>query len=71
MIRLTRYAGRAPFVLNLATIAYIDETPDTHVTLISGERVHVRESAGEVIALALAWQRQILVAPVVSHQAGE
>ncbi len=63
MIRLTRFKG-ALVILNLATIAYIEETPDTFVTLVSGERVHVRERPDEIVALALAWHRQALVAPV-------
>jgi flagellar protein FlbD len=58
MIRLTRI-NHSPLVVNAEIIAFIEATPDTLVTLTSGDRVHVRESVDEVIELAVAWRRRI------------
>ena len=56
MIRLTRLSGE-PFVLNADLICYVDERPDTYVTLTTGERVVVRESMDEVLRRAVAYQQ--------------
>ena len=62
MLRLTRFGNR-PFVVNVGTIAYIDEAPDTYITLTTGERLHVRESVDEIVAQALAWQQCVAAGP--------
>ena len=49
MIRLTRLNGKE-FVLNADLIKVLEETPDTVVTLVSGERMVVVEKADEVVA---------------------
>ena len=56
MIRVTRF-GNQVLVVNLATIAYIEEAPDTYITLTTGERLHVRETVEDIVAQALAWQQ--------------
>ena len=56
MIRLTRLNGE-PFVLNAELIRYVEELPDTYVTLTTGERIVVRESMEEVMARALQYQQ--------------
>lgn len=56
MIRLTRLSGE-PFVLNADLICYVDERPDTYVTLTTGERIVVRESMDEVLRRAVAYQQ--------------
>jgi len=56
MIRLTRRSGAA-FVLNAELIKYVEEVPDTIVTLRDNERVLVKESADEVVGLALEYAR--------------
>jgi len=58
MIRLTR-RNHDTIVVNLTTIAYVEATPDTLVTLTTGERIHVRESVDEVVTRAIAYERQI------------
>ena len=52
MIRLTRLDGE-PFVLNADLIRYIENKPDTFITLTSGDRLIVRETADEVMDLSL------------------
>jgi len=58
MIRLTRRNNDA-IVINLTTIAYVEATPDTLITLTSGERIHVRESLDEVVRGAVDYQRRV------------
>lgn len=56
MIRLTRLSGE-PFVLNAELICYVEELPDTYITLTTGERVVVREPMDEVVRRAVTYQR--------------
>ncbi len=58
MIRLTRLSGR-PFVLNADRILYIEETPDTIITLDTKERVLVKDSAKEVIERVVRYYQAI------------
>lgn len=58
MIRLTRL-NRAPMVLNSDLIEHIDVTPDTVITLTTGQILRVRESAEEVIQRIVGFRRQI------------
>jgi len=58
MIRLTRL-NHAPLTLNCDLIQHIEETPDTVVTLTTGEIVRVRESADQIIEKVVAFRRRI------------
>ena len=58
MIRLTRL-NRVPLVLNSDLIEHIDVTPDTVITLTTGQILRVRESAEEVIARIIDFRRKI------------
>lgn len=58
MIRLTRL-NRAPIVLNSDLIEHIDVTPDTVITLTTGQILRVRESAQEVIQRIVDFRRRI------------
>ena len=58
MIRLTRL-NRAPLVLNSDLIEHIDVTPDTVITLTTGQILRVRETAEEVIHRIIDFRRQI------------
>ena len=59
MIRLTRIS-QSPIVLNADLIQSIESTPDTVITLTSGQKVMVLESAGEVVDRVVAYRRRIL-----------
>jgi flagellar protein FlbD len=63
MIRLSR-RNHDLVVVNLSTIAYVEANPDTLITLVTGERLHVRESVDEVVQAARAWQRDVHTAGV-------
>lgn len=56
MIKLTRRNGNA-FVLNAELIKFVEEVPDTIITLRDGEKVLVMESADEVVGRSLEYTR--------------
>jgi flagellar protein FlbD len=58
MIQLTRLNGR-PFVLNAEQIKTIEQTPDSMVTLITGDTLVVREEMAEVVRRAVEYVRSI------------
>jgi flagellar protein FlbD len=58
MIKLTRLGGEA-FVLNADLIRTVESRPDTYVTLTSGERMIVQESADEVVRRAILYARAV------------
>ena len=60
MISLTRLNGRK-FVLNAEIIRYIEETPDTTITTIGGEKILVKESMQQVVEQAIEYRRRIRV----------
>jgi flagellar protein FlbD len=58
MVRLTRL-NHAPMVLNSDLIEHIDITPDTVITLTTGQILRVRESAEEVMERIVKFRRRI------------
>jgi Uncharacterized protein, possibly involved in motility len=62
MIRLTRRNGNR-FVLNAELIKFVEEVPDTIITLRDGEKVLVSESADDVVGLALEYCRSTRFLP--------
>lgn len=59
MIQLTRL-NKAPLVVNCDLIKFIENTPDTVLTLISGEKVVVLESSAVVIEKVVEFRRKVL-----------
>jgi flagellar protein FlbD len=59
MVRLTRL-NHVPMVLNSDLIEHIDVTPDTVITLTTGQILRVRESADEVVRRIVEFRRRIL-----------
>jgi flagellar protein FlbD len=59
MIELTRLNGN-PLVVNCDLIKYIESSPDTMLTLVTGEKIVVRESCADVIARAVAYRGRLL-----------
>ena len=62
MIKLTQLGGDA-FLLNAELIKYVEERPDTIVTLTTGERLVVREAMDEVLRRAIDYQRSKTLFP--------
>jgi flagellar protein FlbD len=59
MIRLTRLNNQ-PLTVNSDLIKFVEQSPDTLITLVTGEKIVVRESAEEVLALFIAFRRSVL-----------
>jgi flagellar protein FlbD len=59
MIQLTRLNGQKLFV-NCDLLKYAESSPDTVLTLLTGDKIVVRESCSDVIALALSFRARIL-----------
>jgi flagellar protein FlbD len=67
MIRLTRLNNR-PLVVNSELIKFIENAPDTVITLVSGEKIVVLETADDVISRIVEY-RQRLRGPIVAGPA--
>jgi flagellar protein FlbD len=60
MIYVTRL-NHSSVVLNSDLIEHIEATPDTVITLTSGQRITVRETAAELVDSVRAWRHSILL----------
>ncbi|MGD1101740.1 MAG: flagellar FlbD family protein [Terriglobia bacterium] len=58
MIRLTRLNNR-PLVVNAELIKFIENAPDTVITLVTGEKIVVLESAEEVMTRIFEYRRRL------------
>lgn len=59
MIQLTRLNNK-PLMVNSDLIKFVEQSPDTLVTLITGEKIVVREKADEVLARVIDFRRLVL-----------
>jgi flagellar protein FlbD len=59
MIQLTRL-NHVPLVLNSDLIEHMEVTPDTVVTLTTGQKIVVLESAEEVMERIIRFRRSII-----------
>jgi flagellar protein FlbD len=62
MIRLTRL-NRAELVVNGDLIEHIEMTPDTVISMTTGQRITVLETAEEVIERVIEFRRLLLRTP--------
>ncbi|QOY85397.1 flagellar FlbD family protein [Paludibaculum fermentans] len=67
MVRLTRI-NQAPFYLNSDLIEFIDTTPDTLITTVSGTKILVVEGPEEVVRRVVEFRR--LIHPVARGPVG-
>lgn len=58
MVKVTRLNGKV-FVLNADLIQFLEETPDTVITLVNHEKVVVKEPVDEVIRRVVEYQRGV------------
>ena len=58
MIKLTRLSHE-PLVLNSDLIEYMEATPDTVITLTTGQKLRVSETSDEVIARVIEFRRAV------------
>ena len=66
MIYLTRL-NHTSVVLNSDLIEYVETTPDTVISLTTGQKLMVRETAEEIIARVVHYRRSIM-APLNSGE---
>ena len=58
MIELTRF-NYVKFTVNAEIIEFVEETPDTVITLTTGKKIIVKESRQEVTNLVISYKRAI------------
>lgn len=59
MIQLTRLNNQ-PLMVNSDLIKFVEQSPDTLVTLVNGEKIVVRESASEILVRVIQFRRSVL-----------
>jgi flagellar protein FlbD len=64
MIAVTRLDG-ASMLLNAEVVEWIEQTPDTLIGLLNGERLLVRESPDELVRRIVAFKRSVLAGPAL------
>ena len=68
MINLTRLNNTA-VTLNSDLIKYVEQNPDTVITLLNGEKILVRESSEQVLDRIVAFRRRLLIGTGAWHLA--
>lgn len=58
MIQLTRLNGKQ-FVVNAELIRFVEETPDTMLTLTTGDKLMVKEPMRDVVRKAVDYGRSL------------
>ena len=69
MIHLTRL-NHTPVVLNCDLIEHVDTTPDTVISLTTGQKLMVLESAEEIIERVVRFRRSIILGEVRETDVG-
>ncbi len=69
MIAVTRL-NHAPLVLNSDLIEYIETTPDTVITLTTGQKIVVSESAADIVEKVIAFRRLLAAPPEKREEHG-
>lgn len=59
MIQLTRL-NKKPLIVNADLIEFIENAPDTVITLVTGEKVIVLESSEAVLDLIYQYRRRLI-----------
>lgn len=59
MIQLTRLNNH-PLTVNSDLIKFVEQAPDTVLTLVNGEKIVVRESAQDVLDRVVQFRRSVL-----------
>jgi flagellar protein FlbD len=58
MIVVTRL-NHTPLVINPDLIVFMEETPDTIITLSNGEKIAVEEKVNEIIRRVISFRRRV------------
>jgi flagellar protein FlbD len=60
MIQLTRLNNQ-PLIVNCDLIKFIEKSPDTVLSLVTGEKIVVRETSDEVLQKIVAFRQAVLL----------
>jgi len=69
MIQLTRL-NNSTLTINSDLIKFVEQSPDTVITLLNGEKVLVQEPVGEILKRVIEFRRRILTGTASWGQAG-
>ncbi len=64
MIAVTRLDGTS-LLLNADVVEWIDQTPDTLIGLVNGDRFLVRESPEELVQRVIDFKRAVVGGPIL------
>ena len=67
MLKLTKLDKRL-VAINPMMVAWLEETPDTVLVMVGGQRIIVREKPDEVIEAFVRFHERVGRAPVVVHE---
>lgn len=59
MIQLTRLNNQ-PFAVNSDLIKFVEQAPDTVITLVTGEKIVVRESTPQILERIVEFRKSVL-----------
>ncbi len=62
MITVTRF-DHSDFILNADLIETVEALPDTHITLVTGKKILVKQTTEEVIARVVEFRRRAGIFP--------
>ena len=62
MITVTRF-DHSDFILNADLIELVEALPDTHITLVTGKKLLVKQTPDEVVARVIEFRRQAGIFP--------
>ena len=63
MIEVSRLNGKS-FILNCELIKFIEETPDTVITLTTGEKFMVLQKPAEIIEKSMNYRKKMYQEPI-------
>ena len=68
MIQLTRL-NNIPLIVNSDLVKFVEQSPDTVITLLNGEKILVREKADEVLNRIVEFRRSVLqgIVPITTY----
>ena len=59
MIQLTRL-NNSTITINSDLIKFVEQSPDTVITLLNGEKILVRETVGQILDRVIEFRRRVL-----------
>jgi len=62
MITVTRF-DHSDFIVNADLIEIVESLPDTHITLVTGKKLLVKETADEIVARVIEFRRMAGIFP--------